>query len=311
MHSDILDKIKLLTKEDRKTLSQKVLKVGEEFGELARVALPLDNAHGTRHRLPRKSAVLEEVSDIILTALSVAYDLGFSDEEIADMMLKKTIKWSGLQFEQTGDGKVPHEIHVTVETDRYAEDFAKDCKFMGVKPVILHLHTADGDIREVMTSQVVIDTTSNAFAALENTNSLLRFLGYKVIREKIEVAPWHPAVPHHGEANTDENYFECHVEVTGKIDDLQFESDMAVFADSPEIGLSTNRGKIKPDAGTYTKMLTLRQYKTTGEAFTARVKALHEQISALPSVIDIKKPLVEYSIYDKGEQQDRIWLESK
>ena len=44
--NNINDFIKTLSIKDKKTLSQKGLKLVEEVGELARVILPYDSAHG-------------------------------------------------------------------------------------------------------------------------------------------------------------------------------------------------------------------------------------------------------------------------
>lgn len=47
---DINNYIKSLSLKDKKTLSQKCLKLTEEVGELAKAILPYDSAHGTNHR---------------------------------------------------------------------------------------------------------------------------------------------------------------------------------------------------------------------------------------------------------------------
>ena len=47
MNTELLSYIQKLSIRDKKTLSQKALKVTEECGELARVVLPFDNAAGT------------------------------------------------------------------------------------------------------------------------------------------------------------------------------------------------------------------------------------------------------------------------
>ena len=47
MNKNISDFIRTLSEKDKKTLSQKCLKLVEEVGELARIILPYDSAHGT------------------------------------------------------------------------------------------------------------------------------------------------------------------------------------------------------------------------------------------------------------------------
>lgn len=75
MQTQLLDYIKKLSLDDKKTLSQKALKVAEESGELAKVVLPFDNAAGTIHRFIEKGKILEESVDVILTAISIAWML--------------------------------------------------------------------------------------------------------------------------------------------------------------------------------------------------------------------------------------------
>ena len=97
---NINDYIKDLSIKDKKTLSQKALKLVEEIGELARVILPYDSAHGTNHRFTDKDAILEELVDIYLTNISISHSLGFTDEEFNDMLVKKTEKWGSLQAKE-------------------------------------------------------------------------------------------------------------------------------------------------------------------------------------------------------------------
>ncbi len=80
MSPELFEYIQRLSLADKKTLSQKALKVAEESGELAKVVLPFDNAAGTIHRFIEKGRILEESVDVILTAISIAYELGYTHE---------------------------------------------------------------------------------------------------------------------------------------------------------------------------------------------------------------------------------------
>ena len=179
MKKELLDYIKSLSLNDKKTLSQKALKVAEESGELAKVVLPFDNADGTTHRFIEKQRVLEESVDVILTAISLAYELGYSHDEIGDMMWEKALKWQSIQNKE---GKVeypiPYEIHITVDIEDHLiylkrlraehesgriyhevpegtielaiDRFKKACKVAGVKPIVLDLEN-DG-FRQLFTT---------------------------------------------------------------------------------------------------------------------------------------------------------------
>lgn len=108
--------IKKLSLSDKKTLSQKALKTCEEVGELAKAILPFDSAHGTNHRFVDREKILEEIADVHLTNISIAYSLGFTDDEITDMIHQKSLKWSELQSkEEKAQFPLPFEIHITVD----------------------------------------------------------------------------------------------------------------------------------------------------------------------------------------------------
>ena len=179
MNKELQEYIKSLSLKDKKNLSQKLGKVMEEAGELARVVLPYDGADGTTHRFVEKERVLEESVDVMLTAISMAYELGFSHDDIEEMMWKKAQKWQGIQAkEEKVEYPIPYEIHITVDLEDYIthlqglegefesgknikpghigfvnytkledkqleknaiEYFKKVCKDIGVKPIVIDL----------------------------------------------------------------------------------------------------------------------------------------------------------------------------
>jgi predicted house-cleaning noncanonical NTP pyrophosphatase (MazG superfamily) len=94
----INDLIKELTRNDKKTLSGKALKAQEEVGSLAKCVLPYEGGHGTNHRFITDKKILEECVDTFLTVRSIAYSLGFSDEEWDSMVVSKCK--NGLTFSQ-------------------------------------------------------------------------------------------------------------------------------------------------------------------------------------------------------------------
>jgi NTP pyrophosphatase (non-canonical NTP hydrolase) len=159
MNIQLLDYIKKLSLDDKKTLSQKALKVAEESGELAKVVLPFDNAAGTIHRFIEKGRILEESVDVILTAISIAYELGYSHEEIEETMRLKAEKWQGIQYKETQvDDMIPFEIHVSVQLKEGQEErFRNICGLINsatpVKPIILDLENKGQSVmQDVMTS---------------------------------------------------------------------------------------------------------------------------------------------------------------
>lgn len=255
--NNINDFIKSLSIKDKKTLSQKGLKLVEEVGELARVILPYDSAHGTNHRFIDRDAILEEVVDVYLTNISIAHSLGFTDEEFNDMLAKKSEKWSQLQAsEEKAEFPLPFEIHVTVDfdelftniwsekiqskgvikypiedrkaerqewVDKLLDKFKDVCSKIGVKPIVIDLEINDGSIiKDIMTSSKHFGDNRSAYEESERICSELRKYGYKVLRNKIESVPWHMQAP--SVLTTDKEipngcYFESHIGITIKPDE--------------------------------------------------------------------------------------------
>jgi len=146
MNYKLLEIIRHLSEQDTKTLSQKALKVAEESGELAKVCLSYDNAPGTLHRFTETDAILEEVVDVFLSAISIAYDLNYANEDIEDMVSHKVNKWAAIQKCEGLDAqKILFEIHITVR-DAEKDRFREVCKYSGLKPIILHLQNNDGKL---------------------------------------------------------------------------------------------------------------------------------------------------------------------
>jgi NTP pyrophosphatase (non-canonical NTP hydrolase) len=312
MKIETSDYIKLLTEKDKKNLSQKALKVCEEAGELAKVILPFDNAHGTTHRFVDRQRILEEVADIYLTSISVAYDLGFSDDEIEEMIYRKSLKWGDLQSREdvlsskSNPDKIPYEIHVTV-LDANKEMFYTACEKIGVKPIVLDLQTKDGKhvFEDVMSSSVHLGNNRSAYEEMTRISNALSFVG-TVVREKIETVPWHPAAPsdeHMNPVMPTDCYFECHLGVNIK-NDTEY-NDIKCIASMCDAHLSRNIFK-KHDDGSSTVMVTYRKYEGTYEDFQKGMAWLKLEIDR--TECEIEKTIIEFSIYDTRVSHDAEWL---
>lgn len=312
MRPDVLDAVKELSLADPKTLSQKTLKLFEEGGELAKAVLPYESAAGTLHRVVNKAKLLEEAADVMLVALSIAYELGFDNDAITSAMERKALYWAEIQKNEAGVNphKIPHEIHVTVETAE-VDTFRADCNAIGVKPVFLALHTkSTTPIRDVMTSQVVIGTTTAAFDAMHATENALKSKGYNVVRSKIEAAPWHPCAPTvtNRLKHAPYNYFESHIEVyvndgPNSLCSMRELKNCLVDSDAH---LSNNYFKSTDTVKTV--MVTLRRYTGTYERFMFELEQLKERISGGGFTFN-PKDIVEYSIFDSKTSHDSVWMD--
>ncbi len=307
MKQELLHKISQLSFNDRKTLSQKVLKAAEELGELAKAILPIDDAHSTTHRFADKKKALEEVSDTMLCLLSVSYDLGFSYEDLEEMMEHKSKVWEGLQAKEgaINTSKIPFEIHVTVSNSS-VDTFKKACFELNVKPILLDLHLKNaGVMKDLMTSSTFVGTNNGAYTEMKRISSGLKTLGFNVLREKIETVPWHPAAPsinfNHSKMPSS-CYFESHLGVLSKKSRLD---DLSKIADKYGAKRSTNVWKDYGDEQVKI-MITLRSSNLFYEPFIEKLHGLKDAIIENGFVVD--KEIVEFSIFDTKISHDASWI---
>jgi len=310
MNCKLLKIIKHLSEQDTKTLSQKALKVAEESGELAKVCLPYDNAPGTLHRFTETDAILEEVVDVMLSAVSIAYDLNYNDEDISDMMSYKVQKWASIQkAESLNTNNIPFEIHVTV-SDVDKEQFRTVCKHNEIKPIILYLQNNDGATMfdDVMTSSVYMGTNTGALREADRISLLLKSNHFDVVRVKIETVPWHPAAP------TEDNkysmpkdcYFESHLQVVcTDTEDYDILMDIAKANDAH---LSQNIYKKREDDSEII-MLTYRLYTGTFENFSIGLKRIEDDLKNYD--FEVGKVITEFSIFDTKVSHDETWLKGQ
>jgi NTP pyrophosphatase (non-canonical NTP hydrolase) len=329
MNKTLLAYIKELSDNDKKTFSQKVLKLFEEGGELAKKALPYDDAHGTRHRYTSREAILEEVADVILVALSIGYDLDMDDDDLDDIIMHKAKYWNKLQDNEsaTVSTSLPYEIHVTVQLRYPFDGLELVCeKLENVKPLLLRNYSIEKDTTEVvmMTSSVVKGTASEADCKMKNIVSHLKDYGYTIIRQKIETVPWHPAANNIPKPPVNESnvfaapnkfeifYFENHLKV--RLPEDAFDSlKNAVKAFSASsyktdsCGISWNDRKPVVD-GVRTYFVTFRSKYKSKEEFTERAKMFAEYIRGTTGVIEVSSENIEFAIYDTAEVQDKTWI---
>ena len=315
---NINEYIKKLSIKDKKTLSQKGLKLVEEVGELARVILPYDSAHGTNHRFIDREAILEEVVDVYLTNISIAHSLGFTDEEFQDMLIKKSQKWSQLQAsEEKAEFPLPFEIHVTIEAPSSIDKFKKSCSSIEVKPIVIDLEINDGSvIKDVMTSSKHFGDNRTAYEESKRICRELELQGFKVLRNKIESIPWHPSAPviSTGKEIPNGCYFESHIGVTiypGQKDELNdFVKSTLTNGSLIELSgtakLSQNFFKKSKDGSKFVNMLTYRSNMCGSPKFKLEVEGIKHLLQE--EGFEFEKVEVEYAVYDTNVTHDAKWI---
>jgi hypothetical protein len=267
------------------------------------------------HGIVEREHILEEVADTMLCAMSIAYDIDYTSEDLENMLLKKSKKWATLQ-RQESDTKfpVPFEIHLTVSNDIDQIYFQHVCEeysavFGGkVKATKLCLYGLNGNVimNDLMTSEVHIGDNRSVLARIESLVEFLKTNNIEVFRRKVETVPWHPAVP--SETNNQEMpsdcYFETHIDLDkAKVEPLIQENYFRRLADeTPGLAFSVNAKRVDTHLG-----MTLRDYKSTKEAHFARVALLKKQFENTNAIID---EITEFAIYDTNILHDEKWMNS-
>lgn len=299
-----VDLIEELSKQDSKSLSQKLVKLMEECGELSKEILAYEGASGCQHRYPDSDRINEEVADIILVASSIAISLGCDSNDISKMIGKKAYYWKKLiEAEQNTDMEnLMFEFHITVDNTSDLETFKKDCQDIGVKPIILDLYTDDESIKDVMTSSHFKGNTTQASEKLKELSGHLTKKGYTVVREKVETVPWHPASNH---PNKD-NYYEAHFAFDPNIKN---HSAFKLFLISKNIRLSKNtmkKNKKSVIMGTYRKSAS----EINSIDFQDEISDI-EKLANDNGFNILEKPIVEYALHDSNTKHDKKWINNK
>lgn len=305
MRADLIKMIRQLTEGDTKSLSEKFTKLAEESGELARVILPYAAAAGTRHRFVTKGDILEEIADCSLVLMSMVYDLGLDEEDLWVAMGEKSQKWAKIQnADMACKSQIPFEIHVTVEAPVNAEHFRKTCKDLEVKPIILALQAKDETIMsDVMTSSVFLGDNAGVLEEIKRISGGLSRAGYRIVREKVETVPWHPAAPRIGANDMVEGqYFECHLNI--RVDANTDRVLLKTMATENDCHLSSNNFK-EYDDGSAIIMMTFRRHKATREGFTEQVATIKNNLLSRGFIVE--KEIIEFAIFDTKINHDTQW----
>ena len=260
------------------------------------------------------------------------------------MLVKKSEKWGSLQVgEEKATFPLPFEIHVTVDVGLEVGEgvlnswsgsisqFKDDCKDIGVKPIVIDLEINDGSIlKDVMTSSKHFGDNRSAYEESERIVSELKDKGYKVVRNKIETVPWHPAAPQnrdkdhplfHGEPIPNGCYFESHI---GIIISPEEKEDLNELVDFLNEGICEFSGTAKlsrnffkrSESGKFVNMLTYRSNMVTSKEFESEVRSIEKIISgendwSLLSnfkKFDYEKVEIEYAVYDTNVTHDAKWI---
>jgi NTP pyrophosphatase (non-canonical NTP hydrolase) len=92
-----LENIKRISLKEKKTLTERMLKLQEELGELAQEILINQNASGFAHKKSGQDGIIGESIDVILVALSIYFIAGGDINTLNEKLDKKCQKWQEKQ----------------------------------------------------------------------------------------------------------------------------------------------------------------------------------------------------------------------
>lgn len=309
LSKELFELIQRLSLKDKKTLAQKALKTAEETGELAKAVLPFVNAPGNTHKFSDQKKITQEVADVVLSALSVGFNAGATMDDIIDMLWLKAEYWAELQQRENydSDHKYPYELHVTVAPETDTDLFIETCKQLEVKPILLDLEDDQRILKkDIMTSSKFFGTNEEAYNEIQRISKTLKEKNIKILREKIETVPWHPAAPRKtgNQKMSTYGYFEAHFDIKVAIQDMD-----RLFKVAKIHNLYISKNLKKQTDKFSIVMATYRSYKGYFEDFDPKIQQIHN--SLINDNFDCEKALIEFSLYDTLVTHDKEWIQGK
>ena len=184
-----------------------------------------------------------------------------------------------------------YEVHITLEVSDI-EDFIKDCKEMGVKPIIIETQNNDDFGIQVMTSSKYVNdnykkTVNNLASQFSNK--------YTILRQKVEIQP-------EIEKNIDHIYYESHLRL--KLVNNFNLNIVKELCNKYNFHFSKNLFKIDKDY--IYQMITYREYNTTLNKFNIIIENMSQELKILN--INCDKIEIEECIFDSNIHIDNNWL---
>lgn len=201
-------------------------------------------------------------------------------------------------FDQKPAKGTPYEIHVTVSPGS-VERFKNACCALLVKPLLIDMQTAGEDL---MTSSTHVGNDLSVFMELTRIANGIGVLGFRVIRSKIEAAPWHHNAPtdSNGKKLHPGQYFESHLAVRHFLTDR---ADVEAIAKANGAHLSKNA--FKNEGEQCVTMATLRNYGTYEDIVA---EALIAKTMFREAGHQVDKTIIEFALYDSNVAHDSKWI---
>ena len=186
-----------------------------------------------------------------------------------------------------------YEIHITLQVSNI-ETFIKDCKEIGVKPIIIETQNNNKYENQIMTSSK--HSGSHYSLMLNQLVSFFEDRKYSILRKKVELQP---------ELNKNEEhiYYESHLRL--KLPKNYEYAPLIKLCDETNFHLSKNL--FKKDENYTWQMITYRDYESlSGSEFSSKIYLMEQKLKTLDTFYD--KIEIEECVYDSNEEIDKTWL---
>lgn len=195
----------------------------------------------------------------------------------------------------------PFEIHITVEisTDTINQ-FKNCCHELGVKPIVLDINL---DFFDAMTSSTVKTDSIGLQTEITRIKSKLIDSGFRVLREKIETAPWHPLSPVDTDSMPIGCYVESHFNVKTSTDSIEL---LKSISKQYNCHLSQNIFK-KINETEFCQMMTIRSFSDNISTFNQKLYSINSELKDKNFVVE--KNIIEFVIHDSNLQHDNKWVQ--
>lgn len=191
-----------------------------------------------------------------------------------------------------------YEIHITVNTND-VEKFKSDCYSIGVKPIVIETQNKNDFGHQVMTSST--HHSENYTSNLDRVVSELQFMGYEVVRQKVEIEPERDKFGV-GVKHETSLYYESHLRLK-----IPQGYDLNPFREKIKNDKwHFSKNLFKQDDDYYYQMLTYRDNRVDLGPFEHNV-SLMKLILDLDGIV-YDKIEIEECIYDSNINIDHSWL---
>lgn len=188
-----------------------------------------------------------------------------------------------------------YEVHITIECDDISR-FKNDCKYLGIKPIIIETENDSEYLTQVMTSSK--HRGEEYQSTLKTLSTNLNELGFKVKRMKVEKLP-------EKLKDADFIYYETHLRLRLKND---FDRNILLNL-CKRLNFHLSRNLLKKTEEYYYQMITYRNSDISLPEFKDIITEAKNELEYLG--LEYDKVEIEECIFDTNVSIDNKWINKK